>query len=117
LGTPEHGHHINSILRLQNDTLARTWSGQQMNQFPAGVTESCFAQNILTRSGAQPASYSMAARGSYLAVKWPGQAAGHSPPSSAEVKNEWSPTSTPHKQSECTPVQRYSLNELLNIQT
>jgi hypothetical protein len=30
-----------------------------------------------------------------LGVKWPGREADHSPPSSAEVKNEWSYTSTP----------------------
>jgi hypothetical protein len=30
-----------------------------------------------------------------LGVKWPGREAGHSPPSSAEVKNAWSYTSTP----------------------
>jgi hypothetical protein len=30
-----------------------------------------------------------------LGIKWPGRAADHSPPSSAEVKNAWSYTSTP----------------------
>jgi hypothetical protein len=30
-----------------------------------------------------------------LGVKWPGREADHSPPSSAEVKNAWSYTSTP----------------------
>jgi hypothetical protein len=30
-----------------------------------------------------------------LGVKWPGPEADHSPPSSAEVKNAWSYTSTP----------------------
>jgi hypothetical protein len=30
-----------------------------------------------------------------LGVKWPGREVDHSPPSSAEVKNEWSCTSTP----------------------
>jgi hypothetical protein len=30
-----------------------------------------------------------------LEVKWPGREADHSPPSSAEVKNAWSYTSTP----------------------
>jgi hypothetical protein len=30
-----------------------------------------------------------------LGVKWPGHEADHSPPSSAEVKNAWSCTSTP----------------------
>jgi hypothetical protein len=31
----------------------------------------------------------------YLGVKWPGREVDHSPPSSAEVKNAWSYTSTP----------------------
>jgi hypothetical protein len=31
-----------------------------------------------------------------LGVKWPGREADHSPPSSAEVKNAWSYTSTPN---------------------
>jgi hypothetical protein len=31
----------------------------------------------------------------FLGVKWPGREADHSPPSSAEVKNAWSHTSTP----------------------
>jgi hypothetical protein len=34
-----------------------------------------------------------------LLVKWPGREADHSPPSSAEVKNAWSYTSTPHTSS------------------
>jgi hypothetical protein len=42
-----------------------------------------------------PASYPMGTRGSSLEVKRPGLEADHSPPSSAEVKNVWSCTSTP----------------------
>jgi hypothetical protein len=45
---------------------------------------------VQTGSGAQPYSYTMGTR-----VKWPGREADHSPPSSAEVKNAWSYTSTP----------------------
>jgi hypothetical protein len=41
------------------------------------------------------ASYPTGTRGSFLGVKRPGREADHSPPSSAEVKNEWSYTSTP----------------------
>jgi len=33
--------------------------------------------------------------GSFLGVKWPGCEVDHSPPSSVEVKNEWSCTSPP----------------------
>jgi hypothetical protein len=42
-------------------------------------------------SGAHPASYPIALS---LGVKQPGRGADHSNPSSAEVKNEWSYTST-----------------------
>jgi hypothetical protein len=49
----------------------------------------------LAGSGAHPASYSIGTRGFSLGVKQPGCEADHSPPSSAEVKNAWSYTSTP----------------------
>jgi hypothetical protein len=45
-------------------------------------------------SGAHPASYPMGTRGSFPGVQRPGREADHSPPSSAEVKNAWSYTST-----------------------
>jgi hypothetical protein len=37
----------------------------------------------------------MGTRALSLGVKQPGREADHSPPSSAEIKNEWSYTSTP----------------------
>jgi hypothetical protein len=46
-------------------------------------------------SGAHPASFLMRSRGSFSRVKRSGDEADHSPPSSAEVKNAWSCTSTP----------------------
>jgi hypothetical protein len=46
--------------------------------------------------GAHPASYRMGSRRFLLVVKWPGSEADHSPPSSAEVKNAWSYSSTPY---------------------
>jgi hypothetical protein len=39
-------------------------------------------------------SYPMGTRVLFLGVKWPGHEADHSPPSSAEVINAWSCTST-----------------------
>jgi hypothetical protein len=42
-----------------------------------------------------PASCPMGTRGSYPGGKRPGREAAHSPPSSAEVRNVWSYTSTP----------------------
>jgi hypothetical protein len=47
------------------------------------------------RSGAHPASYPIGTGALSLRVKRPGREADHSPPSSAEVKNAWSYTSTP----------------------
>jgi hypothetical protein len=44
---------------------------------------------VQTGSGAHPASYLMGTGGSFPGGKaWPGRDADHSPPSSAEVKNE-----------------------------
>jgi hypothetical protein len=41
-----------------------------------------------------PASYPVSTRALSLVVKWPGNAADHSPLSTAKVKNVWSYTST-----------------------
>jgi hypothetical protein len=51
-----------------------------------------FIHCVQTASGAHPVSYPMAYS---LGVNLPGREADHSPPSSAEVKNAWSYTSTP----------------------
>jgi hypothetical protein len=50
---------------------------------------------VQTGSGAQPASYPMDTGGFSLGLKRLEREADHSPPSSAEVKNAWSYTSTP----------------------
>jgi hypothetical protein len=50
---------------------------------------------VLTGSGAHPASYPLGTGGLSLVVEHPRHEADHSPPSSAEVKNSWSYTSTP----------------------
>jgi hypothetical protein len=44
---------------------------------------------------AQPASSPMDTGGPFLGAKRPGPEADHSPPTSSEVKNAWSHTSTP----------------------
>jgi hypothetical protein len=49
---------------------------------------------VQTGPGAYPASYTMGA-GSFPGVKRPGRGADHPPPTSTEVKNEYSYTSTP----------------------
>jgi len=48
-----------------------------------------------TGSGAHPALYPMGAGGYFSGVKWTRREAEQSSPSSAEVKNAWSYTSTP----------------------
>jgi hypothetical protein len=58
------------------------------------ATDFSLLKNFHTGSGAHLACYSMRARGSFLGGKWPGCDVDHSPSSKAEVKNEWSYTST-----------------------
>jgi hypothetical protein len=60
-------------------------------RFPAGSGKFSLHHRFQNGSGPHPASYSMGTRGSIPG----GEAATHSPPSSAEVKNAWSYTSTP----------------------
>jgi hypothetical protein len=64
-------------------------------RFPAGAGNFSLHHNVQNGSGAHPSSYPMGNRGSFRGVKRPGREADHSPPSSAEVKNAWSYTSTP----------------------
>jgi len=52
-------------------------------------------RRLQTGSGAHPASYQTATRGSIPRGKASGHEADHSPPSSAKVKNVWSYTSIP----------------------
>jgi hypothetical protein len=51
--------------------------------------------HVQTSSQAHPALYEMGIGGSSPEEKQPRHEADHSPPSSAEVKNAWSYTSTP----------------------
>jgi hypothetical protein len=68
------------------------WSGVRV---PAGAGNFSLHHRVQTGSGAHPASYPMATRTLSLGVKWPGREADHAPPSSTEVNNAWSYTSTP----------------------
>jgi hypothetical protein len=63
-------------------------------RFPAGAGNLSLHHRFQNGSGAHPASYPMSTRGSSLGVKRLGREHDHSPPSSAEVKNAWSYTST-----------------------
>jgi len=53
------------------------------------------SNTIQTDSGEPPSLLFNGYWGSYLEVKLPVREAGHSPPPSAEVKNEWSYATTP----------------------
>jgi hypothetical protein len=61
-------------------------------RFPA-VHDFSLLHSVQTESGVHPASYSMGTRGSFLGGK---AAAGHSPPSSAEVKKGRAIPPLPH---------------------
>jgi hypothetical protein len=61
--------------------------------FETGARDFFFLQNAQTASEAHPASNGY--RSSFLGVKRPAREVDHWPPSSAEVKNEWSCTSIP----------------------
>jgi hypothetical protein len=56
---------------------------------PTGAEDFFSSPYVQTSSGAHPASCTMGTRGPFPGGKaWPGCDADHSPPSSAEVKNE-----------------------------
>jgi hypothetical protein len=63
--------------------------------FPAGAGSFSLHHRVQTGSGAQPSSYPVGTICFTLGVKRPECEADHSPPSSAEVKNACSYTSTP----------------------
>jgi hypothetical protein len=64
-------------------------------RFPVGAGNFSLHHRIQNSSRAHPASYPTGTRALSLGVKRPGHEADHSLPSSAEVKNAWSYTSTP----------------------
>jgi hypothetical protein len=63
-------------------------------RFPAGAGTFSLHHRVQKGSGAHSASYPVGITNSFPGVKRPGREADHSPPSSAEVKNAWSYTST-----------------------
>jgi hypothetical protein len=56
-------------------------------RFPAGVRDCSLLHSVQTSSVAHPVSYSIGTEDFYPDQNWPERKAGHSPPSSAEVKN------------------------------
>jgi hypothetical protein len=63
-------------------------------RFPAGAGNFSLHHRVQNGSGSYPSSYPMGTRALSRGVKRPGCEAHHSPPSSVEVKNAWSYTST-----------------------
>jgi hypothetical protein len=64
-------------------------------RFSAGAGNFSLHHHVQNGSGAHPASYRRILGALSLGIKRSGCEADHSPPSIAEVKNEWSYTSTP----------------------
>jgi hypothetical protein len=64
-------------------------------RFPAAVGNFSLHHRVQNGAEAHPASYLFGTRGSFPGVKLPEREADHSSPSSAEVKNACSYTSTP----------------------
>jgi hypothetical protein len=64
-------------------------------RFPAGTGNFSLHHRVQNGSGPTQPPIQWVPGALSLGVKWPGREVDHSPPSSAEVKNEWSYTSTP----------------------
>jgi hypothetical protein len=64
-------------------------------RFPARTGNFSLHHRVLTCSGIHPASHQLGTGGSSPGIEQPVREADHSPPSSAEVKNAWSFTSSP----------------------
>jgi hypothetical protein len=72
------------------------WTTKRLEFEPQLGEEFSLFHSLQTASGAQPASYLMGTRALSLGgVKWPEHEAGHSTPTSAEVKKIWVYTSVP----------------------
>jgi hypothetical protein len=69
-------------------------AGRSVIRVPAEGGNFSLHNRVHSVSEAHPASYLVGNRGSFPGVKRPEREADHSPPSSAEVKNAWSYTST-----------------------
>jgi hypothetical protein len=70
-------------------------AGRQLFDSRQGV-EFCFHNRVQIGSGAKPASHRTGAGDTFPRTKRPERESDHSPPSSAEVRNAWSYSSTPY---------------------
>jgi hypothetical protein len=77
------------------DIATRLRAGRSGVRIPAEVRDFSFLQNLPYLLWGLVSLVFNGYQGSFPGVKRPGREVNHSPPSSAEVKNEWSYTSTP----------------------
>jgi hypothetical protein len=94
------GPNILSTLFSERAVIAQWYSsglraGWSEVRVPAVAGNFSLHHRVQNGSEALPSSYPMGTGALSLGVKRPGREANHSPPSSAEVKNAWSCTSTP----------------------
>jgi hypothetical protein len=85
-------------LRGVASIVTKLWAGKARNvgvQFLARARDFSVLHSVQTGSRVRPASYSVDIVGPFREVKRPGREFDHSTPSSAEIKKEWSYTSTP----------------------
>jgi len=75
--------------------VTRLQAGRPGFDIRQGAGNFSLRHRVQTASGAHTASYPMDTGFSFPAIKWRGRKSDHSPPSNAEVMNEWSYTSTP----------------------
>jgi hypothetical protein len=80
----------NSILSL----VTGLWAGKCGAQLLGGSKNCSLLQVVQTCSGAHPASCSLGTGVLFIGINQSWHEADHSPPSSSEVKNEWSYTGT-----------------------
>jgi hypothetical protein len=70
----------------------RMWVGRYWVMFQGQARDQFLHQNVQTGTVAHPASYWRGTEGFFFWVQQPGSECDHSPPSTAEVKNEWNYT-------------------------
>jgi len=85
--------HIVKVAQASFSFQAR--SGPSRVQILVGPRDFSLLQNIQTHSGTHLASCSVGTGVLLLWLKWPGHEVNHSPPSCAEVEDEWSYPSFP----------------------
>jgi hypothetical protein len=95
--------HIATVYKKSRDSSVGTTLGYGLDdwgsrvRFLTGAGNYSLHRRVQNGSGAHPASYPRGTRGFFLGGKAEGREADHSPPSSVEIKNAWSYTSSPQR--------------------